>query len=228
MKILKFLGISLEKNTSRIDPQEMPLPDSVIDVFFPKSEQETTIGYRKLQGQSFLVQSLSGMKRDESAVFTYYNDLGHFRFCSRCLSVGDDTATYEVPEKIETLRLHSRLWQRSTVRLDTIIPAVWRYVKDGHAVGIELKGTISDVSCSGVALVTDRKVSTDCEIEVCFSFNKTKKLYIRGFVRRCSQITTTKKFSLGVQFIEISNENQRAISEFIYQRKIDQRKRGLA
>ena len=161
------------------------------------------------------------------AVFTYTNAAGKFRFETRIAGVRGDTVLYDMPVRIENLSGGTQ--SRTSVRMDAIVPGTWRMVRKGVAFGDSRKANVSDISRGGCSLILDFEVPGGSYVELQLHFrNGGAAVLVIGEVMRVERITTSAKWSHGLRFVGVTNEQDRVITEFINRRQADLRLRGLA
>lgn len=182
-----------------------------------------TIGERSLT-----VSALPGVKTGVTGVFSYENAQGRFRFSSRCLGVRS-AAVFALPERIDTLQTFSGAQARTAVRLDATVPAQWRFAPSGRGSGDFVRASLTDISRSGASLIVDRDVKKGTFVETRFAISTVATpLVLLGEVMRSEAIESTKKTSLGLRFVGVKPDEDRAIMEYINRRQAERRNRGLA
>jgi c-di-GMP-binding flagellar brake protein YcgR len=162
-------------------------------------------------------------------VFVYANSYGRFRFSAKCLAVKGNQATFELPKTIATLKRYDGAQKRATVRLDTTLPAAWRYVSLGKGNGEFARASLTDLSRTGLSLIIDRELTKGTQVEVRFTLNSASApVLVLGEVVRASKIEKSGKVSHGLRFHGVGDAVDRAIMEFINKRQTERRNRGLA
>lgn len=162
-----------------------------------------------------------------SAVFTYSNPAGKFRFATRIAGSRGDLTVYEMPAKVDTLTSNSGSQQRASVRMDTIVPGMWRRAKDGVGAGEFAKANVRDISRGGCSLIIDYELPKARQVEVKLQLGPMPVIAL-GEVMRVEHIKTSGKWSHGLRFHGITPAQDKAIMEFINRRQSDLRSRGLA
>ncbi|MDQ6931176.1 MAG: PilZ domain-containing protein [Candidatus Eremiobacteraeota bacterium] len=162
-----------------------------------------------------------------TAVFTYSNAAGKFRFGTRIIGVRGNTVLYEMPLRIENLS--GGLQNRTSVRMDAIVPGTWRMVRKGVAFGDSRKANLRDISRGGCSLILDFEVPGGSYVEVQLNFkNGGAQVLALGEVVRVERIKSSGKWSHGLRFQGVTADQDRVITEFINRRQSDLRSRGLA
>ncbi|MFN2528309.1 MAG: flagellar brake protein [Candidatus Baltobacteraceae bacterium] len=162
-----------------------------------------------------------------SAVFTYSNPSGKFRFATRIAGSRGDLTVYEMPTKVDTLSSHAGSQQRASVRMDTIVPGMWRRAKNGVGAGDFAKGNVRDISRGGCSLIIGYELPKAAQVEVKLQLGAMPVIAL-GEVMRVEHIKTSGKWSHGLRFQGITPAQDKAIMEFINRRQSDLRSRGLA
>ena len=133
------------------------------------------------------------------------------------------------PKKQARKRILQPEQQRAAVRLDVTVPGLWRDAPGGKAVGAYNRGSITDISRTGASLTTDREIKRGGQVEIKLSVSTSARpLVLLGEVMRSSKIEASGKSSLGLRFLGITPEEDRAIMGFINKRQAERRSRGLA
>ena len=164
-----------------------------------------------------------------SAVFTYSNPAGKFRFATRIAGTRGELTLYEMPTKIETLTSNAGSQKRTSVRMDTIVPGMWRRAKNGVGAGEFSKANVRDISRGGCSLIIDYELPKSAQVEVKLQLKTgVSPVVVLGEVMRVEHITTSGKWSHGLRFHGITPVDDKAIMEFINRRQSELRSRGLA
>ena len=163
------------------------------------------------------------------AVFTYSNAAGKFRFATRIAGARGKLTLYEMPRKVDVLTANAGSQKRSSVRMDTIVPGMWRRAKNGVGAGDFVKGNVRDISRGGCSLIIDYELPRAAQVEVKLNLKSSvAPIVALGEVMRVEHITTSGKWSHGLRFHGITAADDHAIMDFINRRQADLRSRGLA
>ncbi|HEX3464472.1 MAG TPA: PilZ domain-containing protein [Candidatus Elarobacter sp.] len=215
-----------------VSPQlklKLPQLNSFVDLVIAGGGPRGSVCVESLSDRDVTVTSLPGTTIGATGIFSYSNDVGRFRFSSRCAAVRADEAVFAIPERIETLQVFSGAQKRVAVRLDATVPAQWRFALGMTGSGEYTRGSLTDISRSGASLIVDREVKLGSYVEVRFAVSTAATpLVLVAEVMRNSPIETSKRVSLGLRFHGVKPEEDRAITEFITKRQADRRNRGLA
>ena len=208
---------------------KLPQLNSFVDLVIAGGGPRGSVCVESLSDRDVTVGVLPGTKSGATGIFSYNNEVGRFRFSSRCVTVRADEAVFAIPERIETLQVFSGAQKRAAVRLDATVPAQWRFAPGMKGTGDYVRGSLTDVSRSGASLIVDRDVKKETYVEVRFAVSTAATpLVLLAEVMRNSPIETSKRVSLGLRFHGVKPEEDRAIMEFINKRQADRRNRGLA
>jgi PilZ domain len=226
--MLKMLGIK-PKGPGRELRAKLPPVHGSVEVVVTGGGPRGTVVVETISDRDFTLDALPGMRAGQTAVFSYQNEAGKFRFSAKCAAVKGHEATFALPQRVETLQVFAEGHKRAAVRLDATVPGQWRYAAGGKGIGDWTRGSISDISRTGASLIVDREVRTGGYVEVRFSVSSaTAPLALLGEVMRASKIEASGKVSLGLRFHGLKAEEDRAIMEFINKRQAERRSRGLA
>jgi PilZ domain len=208
---------------------KLPQLNSFVDLVIAGGGPRGSVCVESLTDRDVTVSALPGTKSGSTGIFSYNNEVGRFRFSSRCTAVRADEAVFAIPERIETLQVFSGAQKRAAVRLDATVPAQWRFAPGMKGTGDYVRGSLTDISRSGASLIVDREVKKESYVEVRFAVSTAATpLVLLAEVMRNSPIETSKRLSLGLRFHGVKPEEDRAIMEFINKRQADRRNRGLA
>ncbi|HTD32566.1 MAG TPA: PilZ domain-containing protein [Candidatus Elarobacter sp.] len=208
---------------------KLPQLNSFVDLVIAGGGPRGSVCVESLSDRDVTVSVLPGTRSGATGIFSYNNEVGRFRFSSRCVTVRADEAVFAIPERIETLQVFSGAQKRAAVRLDATVPAQWRFAPGMKGTGDYVRGSLTDVSRSGASLIVDRDVKKETYVEVRFAVSTAATpLVLLAEVMRNSPIETSKRVSLGLRFHGVKPEEDRAIMEFINKRQADRRNRGLA
>ena len=164
-----------------------------------------------------------------SAVFSYSNASGKYRFATRIVGTKGDLTVYEIPTKVDTLTANAGSQKRTSVRMDTIVPGMWRRAKNGVGTGEFAKANVRDISRGGCSLIIDYELPKAAQVEVKLSLKTgVTPVVALGEVMRVEHIKTSGKWSHGLRFHGITPADDKAIMEFINRRQSELRSRGLA
>ena len=221
--LLRALGFKGKKPLSGKLPQAQTAADVVV-IGGPKGP----VLIEAIDGRSLTVQALAGMRAGQSAVFQYQNGVGRFRFSSKCTAVKGHDAIFALPQRVETVQVFASSHQRAAVRIDATFGAQWRYALAGKGQGDFARSSITDISRTGASLIIERELKKGANVEVKFSLSTAPApLVMLGEVMRASKIEASGKYSLGLRFLAVNAEEDRAIMEFINKRQAERRSRGL-
>ncbi len=178
--------------------------------------------------KSFSVRALPGMSTGQNARIAYENNTGKYRFTATITGVDGQVATFAVPARIETVQKF-KVHKRSNVRVDTTVAAQWRFTPAGKIETEWQKANVSDISRAGCSLTTDKPVKTGAKVDLKAPLlDGNRDVTLRAEVVRVGTIETSKKSNVGLKFIELTPERERAIVDFINRRQTTLRSRGLA
>jgi len=223
-----MLGIK-PKGPGRELRAKLPQAHTPVDVVVPGGGPRGPVVVSSIGEKGFTIDALPGMRVGQTAVFSYQNGGGKFRFSAKCAALKGHEATFALPQQVETLQVFAETHKRAAVRLDATVPGQWRYAAAGKGVGEWIRGSITDISRTGASLIVDREVRPGGYVEVRFAVSSTTAaLALLGEVMRASKIEASGKVSLGLRFHGLKAEEDRAIMEFINKRQAERRSRGLA
>jgi c-di-GMP-binding flagellar brake protein YcgR len=226
--MLRMLGLR-PKGLAQQAKLKLPQVNSFVDLTAIGNGPRGSVCVEALQDKGLAVTSLPGLAAGQTAVFSYQNAHGRFRFSSRCTAVRGQHALFSMPQRIETVQLFGGAQKRAAVRLDATVPAQWRFAPQGKGQGDFVRASLTDISRSGASLIVDREVKKGTFVEVRFGVSTSSApLALLGEVMRTANIESTKKLSLGLRFHGLKAEEDRAIMEFINKRQAERRSRGLA
>jgi hypothetical protein len=225
---MRLLGFGTKPRVSDLKVK-LPQPNSFVDLAMTNGGPRGSVCVEALSERSVAVTSLPGMAVGGTAVFVYQNLTGKFRFSAKCAGVRGNAAVFALPDRIETLTLFEGAKQRAAVRLDATVHAQWRFAPAGRGTGDYVRASLTDISRSGASLIVDRDVRKETYVEVRFAVSTAAApLVVLGEVMRSAGIEGTKKSSLGLRFVGLKPDEDRAIMEFINKRQAERRNRGLA
>ena len=163
------------------------------------------------------------------AVFTYTNNTGKYRFGTRIVGSKGNLVIYEMPRKVDTLTAMAGSQKRTSVRMDAIVPGMWRRAKNGIGAGEFNKANVRDISRGGCSLILDYELPKGTQVEVQLNLKTgVKAIVALGEVMRVEHIQSSGKNSHGLRFHGITPSEDHAIMEFINRRQSELRSRGLA
>lgn len=84
----------------------------------------------------------------------------------------------------------------------------------------ERRATLLNISEAGMAILTDKEIPEATELEMLFNLNPKdapapSSMYVVGRIRHVTGGTQEEGCRLGIEFIDIADEDRRAIAEFI-------------
>ncbi|GAC1659822.1 MAG: hypothetical protein NVS9B12_13910 [Vulcanimicrobiaceae bacterium] len=162
-------------------------------------------------------------------VFTYSNPSGKHRFATRIVGTKGNLVLYEMPQKIDTLASMVGSQKRTSVRMDAIVPGMWRRASNGIGFGDFAKANLRDISRGGCSLIVETELRRTTQVEIQLSLKAgSKPVVALGEVMRVEQIPTSGKWSHGLRFHGLNAQDSQAIMEFINRRQAELRSRGLA
>jgi hypothetical protein len=229
MGFLRALGFGSKR--SHAPPRaHLPPLGAMIEMSFTRSGGPVSVCFETLGSTSFEVTAQRGVVAGTIATFTYGNSVGKFRFAATCLAPGEDFATFALPSRIETIQVYGGgAEQRASKRLEATVIAYWRHAHAGKGTGEFTRASLTDISRSGASLIVEREMRQGTQVEVRFTLNSgSAPLTLVGEVMRLSKLGVSTKHSLGLKFLEPSEADVRAITEFINKRQAERRSRGLA
>jgi c-di-GMP-binding flagellar brake protein YcgR len=226
--MLKLLGIK-PKGPGRDLRAKLPQVHESVEMIVTGGGPRGPVVVGSIGEKAFTVDALAGMRAGQSAVFSYQNGTGRFRFSAKCAAVKGHEATFTLPQRVETLQLFAQGQKRAAVRLDATVPGQWRFAASGKGVGEWIRGAITDISRTGASLIVDREVRRGAYVELRFAVSSSAAPFaLLGEVMRASKIEASGKISLGLRFHGLKPDEDRAIMEFINKRQAERRSRGLA
>jgi c-di-GMP-binding flagellar brake protein YcgR len=223
-----FLGMFGKKPPSGKELREMlPSLHSFVDATV-RNGPKGSVCFENAGIKTFATSMLPGLAPGAQVTFVYQNSTGKFRFNAAVRSVDDKQATFELPDKIETIQKFGGAKKRTNVRIDTTVNVQWRYGSTGKIESEWQKGVLSDISRTGSSLAADREIRSGNIIELKIPLRADgSPITVRGDARRVDKIAGTSKFNVGLSFHPLRPEDERAIIEFINRRQVDLRNRGL-
>jgi hypothetical protein len=228
MTVLRMLGFGSKPVTGQLK-LKLPQINSFVDLTMTGGGPRGSVCVESLNERTMTVGGLPGTRPGGTGVFSYSNPVGRFRFSAKCTELRGGNALFAIPERIETLQVFSGAQQRAAVRIDATVPAQWRFAPNGKGTGDYVRGSLTDISRSGASLIVDREVKKGSFVEARLSVTTAAApLVLLGEVMRSSAIESSKRTSLGLRFVGVKPEEDRAIMEFINKRQAERRNRGLA
>jgi c-di-GMP-binding flagellar brake protein YcgR len=217
---------SLFGNAKKMIPEErLPSVQSFVEVSV-MGRAMRSVSIEELNPKYIAVGETLG-RVGERGIFVYQNANGRFRFVATITEVRDRITCFEIPAKVESLGSGGQ--KRSSVRLDTLVPGLWRMAPEGKGLGEFMKGSIRDISRTGCALITERQCKVGQWLEVKISLRSdVPAITVVGEIVRFEQIPVSGRISHGLRFHGLSPDEDRAITEFINRKQADLRSRGLA
>jgi hypothetical protein len=223
---LSFLGFKKAPSPKQMRAM-LPSLHSFVDVAV-RNGPKGSVCFENAGAKTFVTSVLPGMAPGQQVSFTYQNGSGKYRFSAAVRAVDAKQATYEMPDKIDTVQKFAGSKKRSTVRIDTTVPVQWRYAPTGKIETEWQKGVLSDISRTGSSLAADREIKSGNVIELKISLSPSgDPVTTRADARRADKIPGTQKFNVGLAFHPLKAEVEKAIVEFINRRQVDLRSRGL-
>jgi c-di-GMP-binding flagellar brake protein YcgR len=215
------------RNSQKTVPEDrLPVLHSFVDVTVTGRPMRS-VSVEEVTSKIIAVGDIIG-KAGERGAFIYQNQNGKFRFGATIVEVKDGMTYFAAPSKVESLG-GGGAQKRSSVRLDTLVPGMWRMAPGGMGVGEFMKGSIRDISRGGCAIIVDRQCKTGQWLEVKMSLRgDAPPLTVLGEIVRCEQVPTSGKFSHGLRFQGLTPDEDHAILEFINRKQAELRSRGLA
>ncbi|GAC1544771.1 MAG: hypothetical protein NVS2B17_26300 [Candidatus Velthaea sp.] len=228
---LRVLGIKPKPNLGTLRAK-LPALHAFVDISMPRG-LSGSVSIDAIAPKTIATAVVPGLTVGSVAIFVYTNPAGKFRFATKCIAITGSQAIFDLPKSIETLQRASGAGdgaqKRTTVRLDTTVPAQWRYASGGKGNGEFMRGSLTDISRSGASLISDREISKGSQVEVRLALNSdSAPLMLLSEVMRTSKIERSGKHSLGLRFHGMSQADDRAVMEFINKRQAERRSRGLA
>ncbi|MDP9017538.1 MAG: PilZ domain-containing protein [Candidatus Eremiobacteraeota bacterium] len=212
--------------SDKISPAKLPKLHSFVDVTVT-GRPPVSVSVES-NGPKNIVTGAVGVTTG-SAVFTYSNAAGKFRFATRIVGVRGNLVVYEMPRRVDTLTANAGSQKRTSVRMDTIVPGMWRRAKNGVGAGEFVKGNVRDISRGGCSLIIDLELAKAAQVEIKLNLKAgAPPVVALGEVMRVEQIKSSGKVSHGLRFHGITQADDRAIMDFINRRQSDLRSRGLA
>jgi hypothetical protein len=222
-----FLGLKKAPSAKQLRDM-LPSLHSFVDVAV-KNGPKGSVCFENAGLKTFVTSALPGMAPGQSANFLYANATGRYRFTATIAAVADKQATFALPDRIETVQKFSGARQRTTVRVDTTVSAQWRYAPVGKIQSEWHKGVVSELSRTGCSLTTDTAIKAGNTLELKLPLLAGgEMLVVRAEALRVSQIETSKKSNIGLKYVGMNAETDRAILDYINRRQTALRSRGLA
>ncbi|HEV8021062.1 MAG TPA: PilZ domain-containing protein [Candidatus Lustribacter sp.] len=224
-----FLGMfGIKKGPSPKQIRDMlPSLHSFVDVQV-RNGPKGSVCFENSGISTFVTSVLPGMSPGQVVNFFYSTSSGKFRFSTSVKAVDAKQATFEIPDKIETLQKFGGAKKRTNVRIDTTITSQWRYSSTGKIESEWQKGVLSDISRTGSSLATDKVIKSGTVLELKIPLKADgSTISLRAEAKRVDKIENTQKHNVGLAFHPLSADADRAIIEFINRRQVDLRNRGL-
>jgi len=83
----------------------------------------------------------------------------------------------------------------------------------------ERSASLMSISESGMAILTDRSIPEATELEILFHLifkdRQTPAMYAVGQVKHCTEVAAEKEYRLGIEFLDIDENDKNTIAEFI-------------
>ena len=213
--------------SEKIPLSKLPQLHSFVDVTVGSAATPKSVSVESVGPKNIITGNVGATTG--TATFLYSNAAGKFRFSTRILGVKGSLTVYEMPRRVETISSNAGAQKRSAVRMDTIVPGMWRRAKGGKGQGEFAKGNLRDISRGGCSLIIDYELQKGSQVEVKMALKTgVNPLVTLGEVMRTERITTSGKWSHGLRFHGISPAEDRAIMDFINRRQSELRSRGLA
>jgi hypothetical protein len=211
---------------SAIPAGRLPTLHSFVEVWVGGRSMRR-VPVEELSGERITVREALG-KVGERGHFVYENVNGKFRFSSAIIQVRDGFTHFAMPQRIETIG-SVEAQKRSSLRLETIVPGLWRMAPGGQGVGEFMKGTIRDISRGGCAITTQRQCRVGQWLEIKAALGEgSAETALLGEIVRIDPIPASGKFSHALHFHGLTAQNERTIVEFINRKQAVLRSRGLA
>jgi hypothetical protein len=227
MNLLRALGLRREPQRSAWSLLRGRLPEinSFVDVAVGGATKRESVAVNGLGPSELVTRCPDGMQAGASADFLYSNALGRFRFSTLCTVVHDKEAHFEIPQSIKMLENYDR---RNAARVSWIIPVQWRYAPGGEGFGDYLPGSMMDLSCGGAGVVVSPELKIGTQVEVRFTLKIKNTLFI-GLceVMRSVKIEKSQKNATGIRFLQIDPGEEQALVEFLNERRMTRRDRGI-
>ena len=205
----------------------LPSLHSFIDVAV-RNGPKGSVCFENTGAKSFTTGVLTGMTSGQTANFVYSNANGRFRFSTTITAVDAKQAVYALPSRIETLEAFSGSRQRNTVRVDTTVPMQWRYAPAGKIESAWQKGFVSDISRTGCLLSADKPIKVGNTLELTIPLLVHHDVItLLAEATRVELIAASKRYTIGLKFLNLRPESDRAILDFINRRQAELRLRGL-
>ena len=211
--------------TKRPPEEKLPPLHSFVDVTV-MGRSARSVSVEEVGPDAIAVGDVVG-RAGERAAFVYQNPAGRFRFGTSIVQIKDGMTYFKMPDRVEPVGGAAQ--KRSSVRMDVLVGGMWRLATDGKGTGEFLKGNVRDISRGGCALITDRPCKTGQLLELKLNLRAdAPPLTVLGEVMRLEVVPTSGKYSHGLRFQGLTQEEDRTILEFINKRQADLRNRGLA
>ena len=228
---LRALGFKPKSNSGALRAK-LPALHAFVDISLSRGVSGTA-SIDAITSKTIATAVVPGLTVGSVAIFVYTNPTGKFRFTTKCTAIAGAQAVFAFPKAIESLQragpAASGAQKRSSVRLETTVPAQWRHASGGQGKGEFMRGSLADISRTGASLISDREVSKGSQVEVRLALNSdSAPLLLLSEVLRTSRVERSGKHSLGLQFHGMSQADDRAVMDFINKRQADRRSRGLA
>jgi hypothetical protein len=221
-----FKSLFKGNGKNAIPQEKLPVLHSFVDVAV-MGRAMRSVSVEEVGPKYIVVGEVVG-RAGERAVFIYQNPMGKFRFGATVAEAKDGMTYFAMPQKVDSLG-GGGSQKRSSVRLDTLVPGLWRMAPGGMGVGEFMKGSLRDISRGGCALIMDRQCKVGQWLELKLSLRSdAPPLTVLGEIMRWEQVPTSGKFSHGLRFHGLTPDEDHAILEFISRKQAELRSRGLA
>lgn len=225
MGFLQLLGLK-KKQTPKQMREMLPTTHSFVDCMV-RNGPKGQVCFEFANPKSLVTTTLPGMAAGQGIVLSYQNSTGRYRFQTSIVSVTSMQATLALPSRIETVQKFTGARLRSAVRMDTTVQCQWRYAPTGKIATEYSKGSVSDISRSGASLTCERELKVGTALELIIALSDARSITVRAEAKRVEQLATSKKWTIGLRFVMLKPEDDRAILDFINKRQTDLRSRGL-
>jgi c-di-GMP-binding flagellar brake protein YcgR len=226
MGFLSLLGFKKAPSGKQLR-EMLPSLHSFVEVSV-RNGPKGSVCFENSGSTTFVTSVLPGMSPGQQVSFNYQNTGGKYRFSTAVKAVDAKQATFVLPAKIETVQKFGGSRKRTNIRIDTTVTMQWRYHSDGKVQSEWQKGVLSDISRAGSSLSTDRvlKVGNLLELKIPLQAG-SDPIVVRAEAKRIEKIEGTQKYNVGLSFLPLKAEAERAIIDFINRRQVDLRNRGL-
>ena len=194
--------------------------------FVVRGGPEGRVCFEDASVKTFRTTKIAGMTPGQTGVFTYTNAHGKFTFSARLVSLTDDQAIFDLPLEVKTLARLAGPERRAEARVETTVPAEWRFKPVGRIVGAWSKATVSDLSRVSANMTADREFKANDVIEVRMTLDAGQSITVDAAILRSEKAGTKYKVVFALKHVD--EESSHVVTRFINKRMTELRARGLS